>query len=157
MRCKLPRGLVTEWRAAHGRMWAEDPALDGIELDREAAEEWPGSGVGFAAMNAEKLQLNYENVVSHLSVLGVLDDILESVEIYADEDDILAAHVRRLQQTFGDDVNGTDDEDDWEGDASTDEGAIPETAASDFFAGGGSGKYFTASWQEDSGRSLIMA
>ena len=75
VRSNLPPGPEAEWRAAHGRMWANDPALEGIKLDREAAAEVQSAGVDVSAFNASRLQLNCEYVMSHVSVLGVLNEI----------------------------------------------------------------------------------
>ena len=146
MRSNLPLGPATEWRAAHGRMWAHDPSLEGFEMEREAVAEVRSVGVGVSAFNATRLHLNYEDVMSHITVLGVLDDMCESVA-GADEDGIVASHFRRLRDACWDDDLMSDDPDLGIDDAFSDEDAVPETSPSTFFAED-SGHYFTSPWME---------
>jgi hypothetical protein len=128
-------------------MWAYDSNLEGIELDREAVAEVQSVGVGASAFNASRLQLNYEDVMSHMSVLGVLDDICESVVAGADEDGIVASHFRRLRDACSGDDIMSDEDDLGPDDVFPDEHAAPEPSPSTFFEEG-SGHHFTAPWMD---------
>ena len=115
-------------------------------MEREAVAEVRSVGVGVSAFNATRLHLNYEDVMSHITVLGVLDDMCESVA-GADEDGIVASHFRRLRGACWDDDLMSDDPDLGIDDAFSDEDAVPETSPSTFFAED-SGHYFTSPWME---------
>jgi hypothetical protein len=94
-------------------------------MEREAVAEVRSVGVGASAFNATRSHLmscNCEDVMSHVTVLGVLDDTCESVA-GSDEDGIVASHFRRSRDACWDDDLMSDEPDLGVDDAFSDEDA----------------------------------